>query len=152
MKNSAMMLCIITFTTFGILQPVNAADAIYTGYFSNKAVSGYDVVAYFNKQKTIEGNGRYTTEYQGADWYFSSHENLTLFIAAPHQYAPQYGGYCAWAMAGDYTASGNPPFWTLYNNKLYLNYDQSVSDTWQANKDHFIQQADLNWAKLEKEL
>jgi YHS domain-containing protein len=130
---------------------VSAEEGIYTSYFSNKAVSGYDVVAYFTESKPVEGSRQYTFTYQGADWYFSSAENLALFKNDPVKYAPQYGGYCAWAMALNKRAPGNPPFWTVYKGKLYLNYDQSVVDKWLVDKDGFIQQADLHWANLEKE-
>lgn len=41
--------------TFSAFQPANAADAVYTGYFSSKAVSGYDVVAYFTESKPVKG-------------------------------------------------------------------------------------------------
>lgn len=129
----------------------HAADSIYTGYFNNKAVSGYDVIAFFKQQKPVEGSSKYTLEYQGADWYFSTQSNLEKFKANPIKYAPQYGGYCAWAMSNNKTAPGNPPYWTIYNDKLYLNYDQSVLDTWHADKDGFIKKADAYWAKTEKE-
>ncbi|TEW53985.1 YHS domain-containing protein [Psychromonas sp. RZ22] len=152
MKKRITILQATVLIIFSFLQHVHAEDAIYTGYFSNKAVSGYDVVSYFTEQKSVKGSSQYQFEYQGADWYFSSQEHLTLFKNNPEKYAPQYGGYCAWAMAEDQIAPGKAPYWTVYKNKLYLNYDQEVLDTWIADKDNFIKQADLNWAKIDKEL
>lgn len=130
---------------------VQATEHIYTGYFNNKAVDGHDVIAYFELQKPVKGSSKYTLEYKGADWYFSTQANLDKFKANPTNYAPQYGGYCAWAMSNGKTAPGNPPFWTIYNDKLYLNYDQNVLDTWRADKDGFIKKADAQWASMEKE-
>ena len=132
---------------------VNMAQAqqkIYTGYFNNKAVSGFDVVSYFNAQKPVKGLPTFTLEYKNADWYFSSQKNLELFKSNPDYFLPQYGGYCAWAMASNKTAPGNVPFWTLYRDKLYLNYDQKTHDIWQADKDTFIIKADINWQKRNK--
>ena len=40
-----------------------------------------------------------------AKWRFASAEHRDLFEADPEKYAPQYGGYCAWAVANNYTAS-----------------------------------------------
>lgn len=151
MKKILSILQIITLMSFALFQSANAADAVYTSYFSDKAAGGYDVVAYFTEKKPVEGRNKYKLEYNGADWYFSSEENLALFTNNPEKYAPQYGGYCAWAMAENETAPGKPVFWTVYNDKLYLNYDKSVQDKWVANKDGFIKQADLNWSKLDKE-
>jgi len=130
---------------------VQATEQIHTGYFSNKAVSGYDVIAYFDQGKPVEGSSKYTFKYKGADWYFSTQANLDKFKADPVKFAPQYGGYCAWAMSNNKAAPGNPPFWTIYNNKLYLNYDQNVLDTWRVDKDAFIKKADAHWAKMDKE-
>jgi len=128
-----------------------AVEQIYTGYFNNKAVSGYDVTSYFEHGKPIEGSSKYKFEYKGAVWYFSSQNNLEKFKANPTKYAPQYGGYCAWAMSNDKAAPGNVPFWTIYKEKLYLNYDQNVLDTWRADKDAFIKKADAHWAQKDKE-
>jgi YHS domain-containing protein len=130
---------------------VFATEQIHTGYFNNKAVSGYDVIAYFDQGKPVEGSSKYQLEYKGADWYFSSQTNLDKFNGDPEKYAPQYGGYCAWAMANDKDAPGNPPYWTIYNDKLYLNYDQKVLDTWRVDKESFIEKADAHWANKEKE-
>jgi YHS domain-containing protein len=129
----------------------HAADQIYTGFFNNKAVSGYDVIAYFDQAKPVEGSSKYKLEYKGADWYFSSQANLDKFTANPEKYAPQYGGHCSWAMSKNKVAPGNAPFWTVYNDKLYLNYDQNVLDKWRADKDAAIKKADANWASMEKE-
>jgi hypothetical protein len=66
-------------------------------------------------------------------------------MAAPERYAPQYGGYCAWAVAQGSTASGDPQYWKIVNDKLYLNYDAQVQKKWETNIPVFIQQADKNW-------
>ena len=82
-----------------------AVEPVYTSFFSNKAIKGYDTVAYFTENKAVEGQAAFSTDYQGAKWLFSSQENLDLFIADPEKYAPQYGGYCAYAVAQNSTAS-----------------------------------------------
>ena len=69
----------------------------------------------------------------------------TRSSANPTAYAPQYGGYCAWAVAQGYTASGDPQFWKIVNGKLYLNYDGSVQAKWEKDIPGFIAKADKNW-------
>lgn len=151
MKKFTYFLKTILLFMFFSVASAQAADQIYTGYFSSKAASGYDVVAFFSEQKPVKGDSDFSYEYQGADWYFSSQENLDKFKQNPEYFAPQYGGYCAWAMASNKTAPGNPPYWTVYNDKLYLNYDQDVVDKWRKDKDGFIKKADAYWAKLDKD-
>ena len=125
--------------------PVFAADEIYTGRFSSLAVSGYDPVAYFKEGAPVKGQPQYSYEYKGATWRFSSAENLTAFTAAPEAYAPQYGGYCAWAVSQGYTASGNPKNWSVVDGKLYLNYNDKVQRDWEKDIPGFIAKADKNW-------
>lgn len=125
-----------------------ADDPIYTGLFNNRAVSGYDTVAYFTEGKPVKGNKKFRTEYMDTEWRFSSQENLDLFLADPAKYAPQYGGYCAWAMGGGdngtrgYKASGDPEQWEIVDGKLYLNYNAEVKGKWVQDIPGFIEKAD----------
>ncbi|SBS34935.1 YHS domain protein [Marinomonas spartinae] len=128
---------------------VYAKDPIYTSFFSNKALDGYDTVAYFTDHKAVEGSKQYTTKYKGADWYFSSAKHLAMFKKTPEKYAPQYGGYCAWAIAAknDF-ASADPHQWAIVDSKLYLNYDSEVKAKWDKNPKGFIKMGDRNWPSL----
>lgn len=129
-----------------------AEDAIYTGFFSNKAVDGYDTVSYFTEGKPQKGNSEFMTSYMGADWYFSSQENVDLFTANPTKYAPQYGGFCAWAVAEkNDRAPGDPNQFSIVDGKLYLNYDAQVKSLWERDIPGFIAQGDQNWPKLLKQ-
>ncbi len=131
-----------------LASPAQAVDPIYTGYFSNLAVSGYDPVAYFTEGRPVKGNSSITHSYMGAQWRFASEENKALFVEAPDQYAPQYGGYCAWAVSQGYTASADPEQWSIVDGKLYLNYDANVQRRWQKDIPGFIAAADENWPSI----
>jgi len=122
-----------------------AKDPVYTGRFSSVAVNGYDPVAYFTVGQPIKGSKEFTIEYNGAQWRFSSAENLAAFEAAPEKYAPQYGGYCAWAVSQNYTASGNPKNWSIVEDKLYLNYNDEIQKRWEKDIPGFIAKANENW-------
>jgi YHS domain-containing protein len=125
-----------------------ALDPIYTGYFSDQAIKGYDTVAYFTENKPVEGKEQFSTEYMQANWLFSSQENLQLFKANPEKYVPQYGGYCAYAVSQNSTASIKPELFTIQDGKLYLNYNESVNQKWSANKEDYIELADKHWPGL----
>ena len=144
LRVAVMVLAFISFNAF-------AAKNIYTGWFSNKAVSGYDTVAYFTGNQSVRGNARFKYSYKGVEWYFSSEKNLKLFKEAPAKYMPQYGGFCAWAVAEKKArAPGDPNFWKIVDGKLYLNYDKSVQDTWLKDIPGFIKKADKNWPEMTK--
>ena len=118
---------------------------VYTGRFNNVAVGGYDAVSYFQESGGVEGSKDFQTTYKGADFRFASQENLDTFLADPDAYAPQYGGYCAWAVSQGYTAKGNPKNATVVDGKLYLNYNNKVQKDWEADIPSFIEQANVNW-------
>jgi len=118
---------------------------VYTGFFSNLAVGGYDSVAYFTVHKPVKGDSRFSTEYSGAQWQFSSAANRDAFAADPKRYAPQYGGYCAWAVSEGGTASADPKLWRIVDGKLYLNYDADVQKKWELDIAGHIRKADQNW-------
>lgn len=118
---------------------------VYTSFFSSIAIGGYDTVAYFSKKKPVKGSEKYQTKYKSVVWQFSNLENLKKFKLNPKKYAPQYGGYCSWAVAKNKTAKGDPLQWSIYNNKLYLNYDKKIQNKWLANKKQFIKDADKNF-------
>jgi YHS domain-containing protein len=121
---------------------------IYTGTFDNKAVSGYDTVAYFTEGKAVKGSPNIVSKYMGAVWQFSSAANKAKFDANPTQYAPQYGGYCSWAVSQNDTASADPTKWRIVDGKLYLNYDADVQKKWEKDIPGFIRKANANWPKV----
>ena len=121
---------------------------VYTKKNSDLALNGYDAVAYFTVGEPTEGSADFSTEYQGALFQFSSRENLDLFLAAPDQYAPQYGGYCAWAAANGKSAAGNPKHWAIVDGRLFLNYNGRIQRRWNADQANFIARADAAWPEV----
>ncbi len=122
------------------------ADAVFNQ--SGVAVNGYDVVAYHVEAEAIKGESSYSHNWNNVDWYFSNKANRDAFVISPERYAPQYGGFCAYAASKGSLAPTDPHAWTVYRDKLYLNYSSSVKDIWKRNIDKYIEQADLNWKWL----
>ncbi len=122
-----------------------AEPEIFTGLVPGVAVGGYDPVAYFKDGAPKDGSDAFTTEWQGVTWRFSSAENLAAFQQAPQSFAPQYGGYCAYAVSKGATAKGEPLAWTIADGKLYLNYSEAVRETWRQDIPGNIEKANGNW-------
>lgn len=123
------------------------SDPIYTSWRNNTAVGGFDSVSFFSG-KPLEGNKDFAAEYKGATWYFATRANLDLFTANPEAFAPQYGGYCAWALAQGKLAKGSPKHWTVLDGRLFLNFNARVQRDWEADKDDFIIDADKRWPNI----
>ena len=116
-------------------------------YFEKEgaAIRGYDAVAYFKDNKPIKGSAQYKAEYKGSTFQFASADNRDAFMADPARYAPQYGGYCAFGLAGGYKAATDPAAFTVVDGKLYLNYNREVQKQWSADVPGFVTKADKNW-------
>jgi YHS domain-containing protein len=152
--------CLLLLSTAGILlfSAINthAAEKINTleksGYFSYApsgiAIRGTDTVAYFTQGKPVKGADEFTTEWQGATWKFASQEHLDLFVATPEKYAPQYGGYCAYGIFKDDLVKIEPKNWKIIDDKLYLNYNGSIQNTWEKNAQRYIQAANTKFDTL----
>ena len=134
---------LVSATAFAALNPVNKTD-------KGLALDGYDAVAYFMKQQAVRGNRNFTLEWNGATWRFSTLANKETFEKNPQRYAPQFGGYCSWAVGHNYTANGDPEAWTIIDNKLYLNYDKSVREMWLKEIPDLIKKGERNWPRLLK--
>ena len=115
---------------------------------SEKAIRGYDPVAYFTEGKSVKGNDNLTYHWKDANWYFSSTQNLNSFTKNPEKYAPQYGGYCAYGMSEGHKAPTDPDAWTIVDGKLYLNYSKDVRTKWRESEKERIDKADKNWPQL----
>lgn len=124
------------------------SPAINVGYFNTLAVDGYDVMTYWRGGNPQEGNPDISAQYGDATWNFVSEENRTAFLADPEKYAPQYGGYCAYAAAQGSVSDVDVLAWQIYRDKLYLNYSDSVRRLWGSKIDEYIEKADALWPGL----
>jgi YHS domain-containing protein len=134
------------------LQPAQAEGVVNASIWSGSAIEGYDPVAYFEEGQPVEGDSEHSFEWMGATWYFASAANRDRFAADPEKYAPQYGGYCAWAVANGYTAKIDPQAWAVVDDKLYLNYSLDVQKQWQQDVPGNITKADTNWPDIRADL
>lgn len=127
-----------------------AAGAVRAEVYSSDgiALGGTDPVAYFAEGKPVQGSSEYSFDYDGATWHFASAANRDAFAADPGSYAPQYGGYCAFAAAQNALVSTVPEAWKIADGKLYLNYSKDVQNRWEEDIPGYIAKADANWPNL----
>ena len=114
------------------------------------AVRGFDTVAFFTESGLVKGSPSHEYVWNGAKWFFASAENLAKFKENPEGYAPQFGGYCSYAVSHGYTADGDPETWKVVDGKLYLNYNQKAKEAWEAEQEKFIKDGELNWKEFQK--
>ncbi|MEX0360983.1 MAG: YHS domain-containing (seleno)protein, partial [Allomuricauda sp.] len=80
-------------------------------------------------------------------------ENLNVFKADPDKFVPQYGGYCAYAVAvSGKRVNVNPETFEIRDDKLYLFYNSGNTNTlelWlKESPEKLRTKADQNWNNL----
>lgn len=140
--SKSLMFMLITVASLFTSSAFALDDAVNTGRFNNTAIDGYDTVAYFTQHKAVEGKKVHSVKWRDANWYFASEANKVLFLASPEKYAPQYGGWCAYAMAHEgKTARIDPEAFDIFEGKLYLNYNKNVQSEWHDDQLNYIKRA-----------
>lgn len=97
----------------------------------------------------MEGSSEFTGVHDGAAYYFSSKENLEAFKATPEHFVPAFGGFCAYGVSVGKRFDGDPHFWTITGDKLYVNLNGEISQKFKADVAGAIRKADVNWKKIE---
>jgi len=127
--------------------PASALDPVYSNW-RGLAIAGADPVAYFEAGRAVIGSRDFEHAWRDTTWRFASAANRDRFAADPDRFAPQYGGYCAYAVSEGYTASVDPQAWKIVGGKLYLNYSRDVQKLWEADIPGRTARADVHWPRL----
>lgn len=115
------------------------------------AIQGYDPVAYFTENKAVEGSKELAYSHNDITYYFSSDANRKKFIASPEKYEPEYGGYCAYAMADGDKVRIDPETFKILDGKLYLFYNFRFTNTlksWNKDENNLLNKANGAWTKI----
>jgi YHS domain-containing protein len=113
---------------------------------SGIALKGYDPVAYLSDNKPVKGSSEYAYDWRGATWQFASAENRDRFASDPETFAPQFGGFCSFAVSKGFTADVSSDAWHIEEGRLYLFADQNFRDKWVAGLgEGSLQQSSAKW-------
>jgi YHS domain-containing protein len=142
----------ILFILFVGVQFILSAQSIDYNLDKGYMAEGYDIVSYFNNNAK-EGSSKYEVIYDNVKFKFSSQENLNLFNSEPQKYLPQYGGYCAYALAVKAKKIDiDPETFEIRNGKLFLFYNSwgsNALESWLSESPHDLKsKADKNWETL----
>lgn len=116
------------------------------------ALSGYDLVSYFESKKPIKGKEKYAVKRGDATFYFSSEANKKTYLNNPQKYQVVYGGWCAYAIgATGEKVEIDPLTYKIIDGKLYLYYNKYFNNTldrWNKDEVNLKNKAEKNWQKI----
>lgn len=130
----------------------STTERVVVNRFSGLAIEGYDPVAYFVDARPIIGLPDFEASEAGAVWRFHNEGNRASFAAHPDIYGPQFGGYDPVDVARGVTYAGNPRFWLVSGERLYLFGREEHRDAFAADPARVLRDANARWPALEQEL
>jgi len=127
-------------------------ERIVTNRFTGLAIEGFDPVAYFVDGSAAQGTAEFEANLWGAVWRFRNEGNRASFLAHPEIYGPQFGGYDPADIARGVTIAGNPRFFAIVAQRLYLFSREANRDAFAANPDRFLYEVGKRWPALQEQL
>ena len=152
MKNIIVILTFFCLTNLTQAQDSEAARVKHYNTENNVALSGYDPITYFAK-KPVPGKESISHTYKGITYRFLNEKSLSLFKANPEKYEPQYGGWCAYALAKakPVLMEADPETYKIVDGKLCVFYNSFGINTvkkWNKNEPKSKASADKNWNNI----
>jgi YHS domain-containing protein len=157
------------FTSFGLIQYntmnlsaiecVSCPESLPTcSQMGEPVLGGLDIIPYFYNESYVgeRGSDEIVSVYDGFKYLFYNEDHKILFDSDPEQYIPQYGGYCAWGIGGEYCPeypwstsclgpSGNWEHGTVIGEKLYFFLYSEAKEKFMANVEETIESGDERW-------
>ena len=144
-----LVICFVSLFVTGAAKAQSPIPPVNTEH--GVAIKSYDPVSYFTAGRPAPGLPQFTPTYKGVVYRFASTGNRDRFVATPEAFLPQYGGYCAYAIALNQIADIDPDEWVLVGNKLYLNNNLFSQTLWSLDKSGNIARGDQNWPQVPKQ-
>jgi hypothetical protein len=130
----------------------STTERVVVNRFSGLAIEGFDPVAYFVQKQAVVGLPDYEASQAGAVWRFHNEGNRASFVAHPEIYGPQFGGYDPIDVARGVTLAGNPRFFVVSGQRLYLFGIEANRDAFAAHPERYLPDARERWPQLEETL
>ena len=131
-------------------------------------MNGLDFVQYFtdfkmadgsyNESKTGKlGNPDIKTDFNGYSFNFLSEENKKQFEENPSRFIPQFGGFCSWAVSGNFDPltyswaanclgpTGDKALWTILDQKLYFLRFKASKEQFLEDSKVYVSLGDARW-------
>jgi len=116
--------------------------------WNDPVIKGYDPVAFFTEEQAVPGKAAIASTHAGGTFWFASEEHRRTFEQNPGKYVPQFGGFCALGVTQGRLLDVDPEAFTVYKDRLYLNGNKKIRETWRKNKDENIRKAKEHWPDL----
>jgi hypothetical protein len=144
----ALLANLIAWSGTQVLALAATTERVVVNRHTGLAINGFDPVAYFTDARPLQGRPSLELTEAGAIWSFRNEGNLAAFKADPDIYSPQFGGYDPVDVARGVVFPGNPRFWLICQQRLYLFGREDSRDAFAAAPQRFLAAAIRHWPNL----
>jgi hypothetical protein len=137
---------------FGLAAQAATTERLVADRYTGLAIGGFDPVAFFTDALPMVGRPDFEVAEAGAIWRFRNEGNRAFFIANPEIYGPQFGGYDPIDVARGVAFAGNPRFWLVAGQRLYLFGGAESRDAFAADPARVLREARQRWPNLKETL
>ncbi len=108
-------------------------------------LGGHDPIAYRSAHKAVMGSPEHAAQHDGATYRFASSENRAAFTA---EYAPAFGGYCAYAASQGRLSPSDPLVFEIYDGHLLVFTNAEFKELFDQDPAGNKAKADAAWPSL----
>src|SRR5882757_11402627 len=137
---------------FGLAAHAATTERLVADRTTGLAIGGFDPVAYFTDAQPLVGQPGFEAAEAGAIWRFRNEGNRAFFVSHPEIYSPQFGGYDPIDVARGVALAGNPRFWLILGQRLFLYARAESRDASAADPARFAREARQRWPGLQETL
>jgi hypothetical protein len=148
----AGLVSLVALAGFPLAARAQTTERVIVNRYTGLAIEGFDPVAYFADARAEPGRPEFEASQAGAVWRFRNEGNRASFVAHPEIYGPQFGGYDPTDVARGVAYAGNPRFWLIAGQRLYLFGREQNRDAFAADPARLLQEAKARWPALEQTL
>ena len=112
------------------------------------ALRGYDATTFFTHDQPQLGTAEFAIVHDGATYYCATQANADDFKTDPARFVPSFGGFCAYGVSVGKKFDGDPLFFTIADQRLYLNLNASIQKAFLADVAGAVAKADQTWPAI----
>ena len=146
------LLCGVAAVAIAAAAQAATTERLVADRFTGLAIGGFDPVAYFTDAAPLAGRPDFEAAQAGAVWRFRNEGNRAVFLGHPDIYSPQFGGYDPVDVARGVAFAGDPRFWLIAGQRLFLFGRLETRDAFAADPARFAREARQHWPALQETL
>jgi hypothetical protein len=148
-----VLLCgVAAMAGLAITAQASTTERVVADRHTGLAIGGFDPVSYFTDARPLAGQPGFEASEAGAIWRFRNEGNRAVFVGHPEIYSPQFGGYDPTDVARGVAYAGEPRFWLVAGQRLYLFGRTESRDAFAADPGRFVREATRRWPGLKETL